>query len=61
MTESKRPTREDIANIIAPDWFAEYAHCLNNYEGQHLRFQNDALERADRILALFQDGELKEP
>lgn len=53
-----KPTREEIARIIAPDWFHEYAQALNNYEGQHLRFQNDALERAEKILALFSNGEL---
>jgi len=45
------PTRDQIAQIIAPEWFL-HGEGLSNYQGQHIQFQNRALEKADAILAL---------
>lgn len=47
------PSREEIARLISPVWFTEYAESLNNYPDQHKSYQKAAYETADAILALF--------
>lgn len=51
-----RPNREAIARIIDPIWFNMIGdrHALDNYPGQHKKYQADALAKADAILALDQ-------
>jgi hypothetical protein len=50
-----KPLRERIARIIDPCWFDEIEglHGLDNYPGQHKKYQQRALEKADEILSLF--------
>jgi hypothetical protein len=48
--------REKIARIIAPNWFSIFPDsdpAINNYPGQHTKFQGEAYNKADDIIALI--------
>lgn len=48
--------REQIAQIIDPDWFGNESgqqHVLNNFPDQHLKYQAKAFAKADAIIALL--------